>query len=67
LLLLLLLHLLHHLPRSAHAHLLLEVRRHFESGRGSATLLQRGGPTRKALEPAFVVNVKGHNQSVEEA
>ena len=50
LLLLLLLHLLHH-SRSAHAHLLLEVRRHFESGRGRATLLQRGGPTRMARDP----------------
>jgi hypothetical protein len=67
LLLLLLLHLLHHLPRPTHTHLLLEVRCHFESGRGSATLLQRGGPTRKAREPAFVVNMEWHNQSVEDA
>jgi hypothetical protein len=53
LLLLLLLPLLHHLP--THAHLLLEVRCHFENGRGSATLLQGGGPTRKACEPTLVV------------
>jgi hypothetical protein len=57
LLLLLLLPLLHHLP--AHAHLLLEIRCHFEGGRGRATLLQGGGPTRKAREQALVVNMEG--------
>ena len=49
--------LLHHLP--AHAHLLLEIRCHFEGGRGRATLLQGGGPTRKAREQALVVNMEG--------
>jgi hypothetical protein len=57
LLLLLLLPLLHHLP--AHAHLLLEIRCHFEGGRGRATLLQGGGPTRNAREQALVVNMEG--------